>query len=81
MDCLDKLLIARFTEHLIFWKNIIILISGSAIEKGTNAVQKLFSEKEAFFKDHTSLSLLLFAFFTVGHYCDTQACTNHVENM
>ena len=50
MDCLDKLLIVRFTEQLIFWKNTIILItSGYAIEKGTNAVQKLFSEKEAFF--------------------------------
>ena len=64
MDCLDKLLIVRFTEQLIFWKNTIILISGSAIEK-----------------DHTALSLLLFSFFTVGHYCDIQACTNHVENM
>ena len=52
----------------MFWKNTIILISGSAIEKDTNAVQKLVSEKEAFFKDHISLSLLLFAFFTVGHF-------------
>ena len=48
-------------------KNTYNFINGSAIEKDTNAVQKLISEKEAFVKDHTSLSLLLFAFFTVGH--------------
>ena len=67
MDCLDKLIIVRFTEQPMYWKNTYNFISGSTIEKDTNAVQKLVSEKEAFFKDHTSLSLLLFAFFTVGH--------------
>ena len=51
----------------MFWKNPIILINGSAIEKDTNAVQKFVSEKESFSRI-TSLSLLLFAFFTVGQY-------------
>ena len=65
-----KLLIVRFTEQIQIynnWKNTIILISWSAIEKDTIVVQNLVEEKEAFFTDHTSLSLLLFAFFTVGH--------------
>ena len=45
-----------------------IAIFGSALKADITAAQKLHSEKEAFLRSgHTSLSLQLFAFFTVGH--------------
>ena len=59
----------------MFWKITIILISESAIEKDTNAIQKWVSEKEAFCKDHTSLSLLLFRFL----YCWAFDLFNHSD--
>ena len=47
--------------------NSVIIISMCDIVENTIAVQKFVLEKEAFFKNHTSLSLQLFDFFTVEH--------------
>ena len=65
MDCLDKLLIVRFTEQRMFWKNTIKIISGSAIEKDINAVQKFVSQKEAF----SSITPLYLYYSSL--YCDS----------
>ena len=89
MDCLDKLLIVQFTEKHMFWNNTIKNYKWVCYRKGHQRRPKVYLREGSYFKDHTSLSLVLFSFFTVGHFiCSiiliiivSTVRTKHVENM